>query len=86
MPVAVRPISPDLGYPVSAILQDLADVAAEIQTPTQPVALASVLFASLPPADSWRGCMIHVSDKNAIAISTPVAGVYTWLRANGSAL
>ncbi len=29
--------------------------------------------------------MIHVSDKNSIAISTPVAGTYTWLRADGSA-
>jgi hypothetical protein len=86
MPVSVRPISPDLGFPISAILQDLSDAAAEIQTPTQPVQLATVLFASLPPADSWRACMIHVSDKNSIAISTPVAGVYTWLRADGSAL
>lgn len=86
MPVAVRPISPDLGYPISAILQDLSDAAAEIQTPTQPVALASIVFASLPPAASWPGCMIHVTDRNSIAISTPVAGVYTWLRADGSAL
>jgi hypothetical protein len=86
MPIAIRPISPDLGYPLSAILQDVSDAAAEIQTPTQPVALATVLFASLPPADNWRGCMIHVSDKNSIAISTPVVGVYTWLRADGSAL
>ena len=86
MPVAVRPISPDLGYPISAILQDLSDATAEIQTPTQPVALASIAFASLPPAASWPGCMIHVTDRNSIAISTPVAGVYTWLRADGSAL
>jgi hypothetical protein len=50
------------------------------------VALASVLFADLPPAADWQACMIHVSDRNAIAISTPVAGIYTWLRADGSAL
>jgi hypothetical protein len=86
MPVSVRPISPDLAFPLSAILQDLADAVGEVQTPTQPVALPSVLFASLPPADSWRACMIHVSDRNCIAISTPVAGVFTWLRANGAAL
>ena len=86
MPIAVRPISPDLGFPTSAILQDVSDALAEIQTPTQPVALATVAFASLPPADKWPGCMIHVSDRNSIAISTPVAGVYTWLRANGAAL
>lgn len=86
MPVAVRPISPDLGYPISAILQDLSNVAAEVQTPTQPVALASVAFDSLPLAAKWPGCMIHVTDRNCIAISTPVAGVYTWLRADGTAL
>lgn len=84
--VAVRPINPDLPFPLSEILRDLSNVAAEVQTPTQPVALASVLFADLPPAASWQACMIHVSDRNAIAISTPVAGVYTWLRADGSAL
>jgi hypothetical protein len=84
--VAVRPITPDLPFPLSDILRDLSNVAAEVQTPTQPVALASVLFADLPPAADWQACMIHVADRNAIAISTPVAGVYTWLRADGSAL
>jgi hypothetical protein len=86
MPIAVRPVDPNLGFPLSDILRNLSDVAAEVQTPTQPVALASVAFASLPPAANWPGCMIHVTDRNSIAISTPVAGVYTWLRADGSAL
>ncbi|MFN8992482.1 MAG: hypothetical protein ACK5X3_02245 [Pseudomonadota bacterium] len=86
MVVAVRPVNPDLPFPLSEILRDLSNVAAEVQTPTQPVALASVAFASLPPAANWPGCMIHVTDRNSIAISTPVAGVYTWLRADGSAL
>lgn len=83
---AIRPISPDLGYPISQILQEMQDAIVEHETPTQPVRLATVAFASLPPADSWRACMIHVSDKNCIAVSTPVAGVYTWLRADGTAL
>ena len=86
MPIGVRPVDPSLGFPLSEILRNLSDVAAEVQTPTQPVALASVAFASLPPAANWPGCMIHVADRNSIAISTPVAGVYTWLRANGAAL
>ena len=86
MPIAVRPVDPNLGFPLSDILRNLSDVAAEVQTPTQPVALASVAFASLPPAANWPGCMIHVADRNCIAISTPVAGVYTWLRADGTAL
>ena len=86
MPIGVRPVDPSLGFPLSEILRNLSDVAAEVQNPTQPVALASVAFASLPPAANWPGCMIHVTDRNSIAISTPVAGVYTWLRADGTAL
>ena len=86
MTIRVRPVDPTINFPLSAILKDLRNVAAEVQTPTQPVALASILFASLPPAADWPACMIHVSDKNCIAISTPVAGTYTWLRADGSAL
>lgn len=86
MPIGVRPVDPNFGFPLSEILRNLSDVAAEVQTPTQPAALASVAFASLPPAADWPACMIHVTDRNCIAISTPVAGVYTWLRADGSAL
>lgn len=69
-----------------ALLGDLAAAIAELETPTKPQAMAYVLNASLPPADSWRGCMIFVTDKDCIAISTDVAGVYTWLRADGSAI
>jgi hypothetical protein len=82
----MRPISPTLGFPLAPTLQDMQDAIREQAVPTKPVQLATVLFADLPPADSWQACMIHVSDKNSIAISTPVAGVYTWLRADGSAL
>ena len=82
----MRPVDPTLGFPLVPLLRDMQDAITEAQVPTKPVQLATVAFASLPPADSWRGCMIHVSDKNCIAISTPVAGVYTWLRADGSAL
>lgn len=82
----MRPVSPTLGFPLAATLQDMQDAIREQAVPTKPVLLATVAFASLPPADSWRGGVIHVSDRNCIAISTPVAGVYTWLRADGSAL
>ena len=82
----MRPISPTLGFPLAPTLQDMQDAIGEQAVPTKPVQLATVLFADLPPADSWQACMIHVSDRNSIAISTPVAGVYTWLRADGSAL
>jgi hypothetical protein len=82
----MRSISPDFGFPLAPTLQDMQDAIREQAVPTKPVQLATVLFADLPPAADWQACMIHVSDKNSIAISTPVAGVYTWLRANGAAL
>lgn len=82
----MRPVSPTLGFPLAATLQEMRDAINEQAIPTKPVQLASVVNADLPPAADWPGCMIHVSDKNSIAISTPVAGVYTWLRADGSAL
>ena len=82
----MRPVSPTLGFPLAASLQEMQDAINEQAIPTKPVQLASVVNADLPPAADWPGCMIHVSDKNSIAISTPVAGVYTWLRADGSAL
>lgn len=82
----MRPVSPTFGFPLAATLQEMQDAINEQAVPTKPVQLASVAFASLPPAADWPACMIHVSDKNSIAISTPVAGVYTWLRADGTAL
>ena len=82
----MRPVSPTLGFPLAAALQEMPAAINEQAVPTKPVQLASVVNADLPPAADWPGCMIHVSDKNSIAISTPVAGVYTWLRADGSAL
>lgn len=69
-----------------ALLREMAGEIAELQAPTRPQAMAYVLNADLPPADEWRGCMIFVTDKDCIAISTDVAGNYTWLRADGSAI
>ena len=82
----MRPVSATLGFPLAATLQEMQDAINEQAVPTKPVQLASVVNADLPPAADWPGCMIHVADRNCIAISTPVAGVYTWLRADGSAL
>ena len=82
----MRPVSPTLGFPLAATLQEMQDAINEQAVPTKPVQLASVVNADLPPAADWPGCMIHVTDRNSIAISTPVAGVYTWLRADGTAL
>lgn len=82
----MRPVSPTLGFPLAATLQEMQDTINEQAVPTKPVQLASVVNADLPPAADWPGCMIHVTDRNCIAISTPVAGIYTWLRADGTAL
>ena len=82
----MRPVSPTFGFPLAPTLQEMQDAIREQAVPTKPVQLASVAFASLPPAADWPACMIHVTDRNSIAISTPVAGVYTWLRADGTAL
>lgn len=82
----MRPVDPTLGFPLVPTLQEMQDAIREQAVPTKPVQLASVAFASLPPAADWPACMIHVTDRNSIAISTPVAGTYTWLRADGSAL
>lgn len=82
----MRPVSPTLGFPLAPTLQDMQDAIREQAVPTKPVLLATVAFASLPPAADWPGGIIHVSDRNCIALSTPVAGVYSWLRADGTAL
>ena len=82
----MRPVDPNLGFPLVPLLREMQDAIREQGVPTKPVALATVAAADLPPAADWPACMIHVSDRNCIAISKPVAGVYTWLRADGSAL
>lgn len=82
----MRPVPPNAPPELLPLLQDFRSAILELQSPTKPVSLAAVLNAALPPADAWRGCAVFVSDKDCIAISTDVAGTYTWLRADGSAL
>ena len=82
-PVGVGATTPDS---ISALLNEIVAAVTELQAPTKPVQMPTCTNANLPPADSWRGCFIFVSDKDCIAISTDVAGVYTWLRADGSAI
>ena len=84
----MRPIGPGSlsGDGLPALLSEMREAILALQTPQGPVQLASILNADLPDADLWRGCAVHVSDKDCIAISTDVAGTYTWLRADGSAI
>lgn len=58
----------------------------ELEQPTKPVTFPSCTNANLPPAASWPLGGIIVTDKNCLAISTLVTGVWTWLRADGSAI
>lgn len=82
----LRPIGPDIPTWLSPTLQSLTDAVQELLNPTQPRKLLDIANADLPPAEDWPGCAVHVTDKNCIAVSTDVAGTYTWLRADGSAI
>lgn len=84
----MRPVGPGSLDPeeLLAVLGEIYADLAELQVPTKPVQMPPVLFADLPVADDWRGCVAFVTDKDSIAVSTDVAGTYAWLRADGSAL
>jgi hypothetical protein len=84
----VKPLGPGsvVGDELLQTLQEIAAAITEIEAPTRPVQMPTVLNADLPPADDWRGCYIFVTDQDTIAISTDVAGVWTWRRADGSAI
>lgn len=86
--VSIRPvgIGIDSWIALSPLLNEMRDAILELQTPTQPSKLATVDQADLPPADDFKECAVHVGDANCIAISTDVAGTWTWRRADGSAI
>jgi hypothetical protein len=75
---------------VRAVLLSHANAIAELQIPTQPRPLWShptgATLEATAPADSYRDCYCLVEDINSIAVSTLVAGVYAWRRADGSGL
>lgn len=64
-------------------LQGLANPAAPVQLPE--IETAADLLAQAP-AESWPNSAIIVREHNCIAVSTNVAGTWTWRRADGSAL
>lgn len=90
--MAVQLIPPGGNLPLDALacLQSLYDAIQELQNPGAPVQLPEIdTSANLllqAPAASYPNCAIMVTDKNCIAVSTNVAGTWTWLRADGSAL
>lgn len=52
------------------------------RSPKRPQKLAEFVAAELPPAADWPWCVVAVTDKNCVGISTGA----TWLRADGTAL
>lgn len=52
------------------------------KSPTAPVRLWGVVFAELPPAADWTGCLVYVTDKAKAGLSNGT----TWTDAAGGAL
>lgn len=50
--------------------------------PTAPVRLWSIPSADLPPPADWPGCIVYVSDKLKVGVSTGAA----WVAADGGPL
>lgn len=90
MAVSLIPVGPGVDQRISGILQAFYDAITELQNPGSPVQLPEIDTATnlllKAPAVDWPNAAIIVTDKNAIAVSTNVAGTWTWLRADGSAL
>lgn len=81
---------PGLPDEVQAILKSFYDAIVELQSPGQPIKVPTIDTAAnllkRTPAASYPRTVIEVQDKNCLALSTNVAGVWTWLRPDGSAL
>jgi hypothetical protein len=90
MAVSLVPIGPGLPPGLAAILKSHEDAIRAAQQPQAPVQMASIDTAAnlvaRAPASDYRGCAIIVTDKQCLAISVNVAGTWTWVRADGSAL
>lgn len=82
-------IPPGPGANQDAVLQALYDAVSDLQNPGGPQQLAHVdtkaNLAKFPP-DEYRGGYLICDEINSAVHSTAVAGVYTWLRIDGSAL
>ena len=84
------PVGPGLPAPLLAVLKSHEDALRELQQPTQPSPLwshatAATLEATAPAAN-YPECACLVLDINSIAVSTKVAGSYSWRRGDGTAL
>lgn len=91
MPVMLTP--PGEGANTQQVLGSLYDAVSDLQVPDAPTQFASVdlkvatsTATGLPPAADWPNCAIICAEISALVCSTQVAGTWTWLRSDGSAL
>lgn len=82
----MRPVPVGLDPILTAFLKELRGAVADLQRPGQPQLAYAIASTSLPQAESWKTCVVELTDKNCLALSTNVAGTWTWLRADGSAI
>lgn len=90
MAVTILPPGPDVPTELQELMQSWYAALQELQNPGAPVQLPEIDTAAnlllKAPADRYPNCAIVVTDKTCIAVSTDVAGTWTWLRADGNAL
>jgi hypothetical protein len=80
-------VGSEIPLPLQPFAKSVVDALDELQNPGAPFRFASVAtVADLPSAETFALSGIIVADANALAISTLVGAVWTWLRADGSAL
>lgn len=82
----MRPVPIGLEPGLQAFLAEIRTAVVKLQEPGKPTREFATVFGQLPPAADYPNCRVLVTDKNALAVSTLVAGSWTWLRADGSAL
>lgn len=87
MAVSITPPGPGVPDALRAILQSYFEALTQLQNPGAPTQLAEVaLETDLPPAADYPNTLIVVTEHNCAAVSTDVAGTWTWLRSDGTAL
>ena len=86
----LTPVGPGVPAELREVLLSHETVLRALVNPGAPVQLPVIATAadlvSTAPAESYPNCAIVVTDKNCIAVATDVAGTWTWLRADGTAL
>ncbi len=79
-------VGPNTPPALAPLLTSIVDAINDLQSPGKPLRVAKTTLARLPPAAQWPDCIIEVSDRNTLAISTQAVGGWAWTRADGSAL